>query len=400
MKKSLVLFIYLILSLSFVANAQIPIYDMNQIDDAKSAYLNGDEAMLRIVQSFMQQAEGFLAMEDPSVTDKNILPPSQDPRDYMSLAPYWWPNPDTPDGLPYIRRDGERNPEYDNYLEVKNASLVTRSSQILGLLYYFTGEDKYAQKCASIIRTWFLDPVKGMNPNLNYAQAIKGINVGRDAGIISANEMLKSFAAAYFIKDSKYWTSQDQKELSDWARAFWYWLGHSKNGIKECSAKNNHGLWYEVCRLYTMSQFATADEILESLKTNLLPRIEVQMEPDGKLPAELVRTNALGYTTYALNALISADRMCRNLGCSIWDYVSESGKRLATAVEFVSPYYEHPETWEYQQIGPFHSRQGAMVLYEAGLGNNRQDWLEKAREIGYSEPKSDINSVFCYKIYK
>jgi hypothetical protein len=29
----------------------------------------------------------------------------------MSLAPYWWPDPKSPNGLPYIRRDGERNPE-------------------------------------------------------------------------------------------------------------------------------------------------------------------------------------------------------------------------------------------------------------------------------------------------
>jgi hypothetical protein len=29
----------------------------------------------------------------------------------MSYAPYWWPNPAKPDGLPYIRRDGEINPD-------------------------------------------------------------------------------------------------------------------------------------------------------------------------------------------------------------------------------------------------------------------------------------------------
>src|SRR5580704_11674272 len=32
------------------------------------------------------------------------------PNDYFSEGPYWWPDPKNPDG-PYIRKDGQRNPE-------------------------------------------------------------------------------------------------------------------------------------------------------------------------------------------------------------------------------------------------------------------------------------------------
>ena len=28
-----------------------------------------------------------------------------------SVGPYWWPDPSKPDGLPYIRKDGHKNPE-------------------------------------------------------------------------------------------------------------------------------------------------------------------------------------------------------------------------------------------------------------------------------------------------
>ena len=34
-----------------------------------------------------------------------------DKHDYLSFGSYWWPDPDKPDGLPYIRRDGGVNPE-------------------------------------------------------------------------------------------------------------------------------------------------------------------------------------------------------------------------------------------------------------------------------------------------
>jgi hypothetical protein len=43
-----------------------------------------------------------------------MVPPSGSKNDYMSMGPYWWPDPEKPDGLPYIRRDGEVNPERDN----------------------------------------------------------------------------------------------------------------------------------------------------------------------------------------------------------------------------------------------------------------------------------------------
>src|SRR4051812_32496976 len=30
--------------------------------------------------------------------------------DFYSNGDYWWPNPDTTNGLPYVKRDGETNP--------------------------------------------------------------------------------------------------------------------------------------------------------------------------------------------------------------------------------------------------------------------------------------------------
>lgn len=388
------------LLLGGVTNAQIPIDDMSVYAEARKAYMDGDEALVKVIDSFKAQAEEFLAMPDMSVTDKKLLPPSNDPRDYMSLAPYWWPDPDKPDGLPYIRHDGRINPETENYLEVKNAGRMSRSVQILGLLYYFTGEEKYADKCASLLRTWFLDPVKGMNPNMNFGQAIPGRNVGRDAGIIHAHEMLRSFLGAYFIKDSAAWTANDKEGLKEWAWAFWYWLGHSKNGIAECKALNNHGLWYEVSRLYTMSLFATPEEIVAYARDNFIPRMSVQIMEDGSLPAELARTNSLSYSTYAIDAMLAADRICRNAGFSIVEQVTENGRSIAKAIEFVEPYYERPEIWEYQQISPFAPTRAAAVLLEAGELMGRNEWVDTARKIGYSVKTPDIKSIRYFKLLK
>ena len=82
-----------------------------------------------------------------SVMQKNHVPPSGDKHDYMSQAPYFWPDPDKKDGLPYVRRDGKVNPERDKY----DAPLLKKMSQAvatLALAYYLTGEERYAEHAA------------------------------------------------------------------------------------------------------------------------------------------------------------------------------------------------------------------------------------------------------------
>ncbi len=58
-------------------------------------------------------AEADRILEEPelSVTFKTVPPLSGNPHDYDSLSRYDWPNPDTPDGLPWIKRDGVTNPD-------------------------------------------------------------------------------------------------------------------------------------------------------------------------------------------------------------------------------------------------------------------------------------------------
>jgi len=62
-----------------------------------------------------RDADAALQQKPVSVMDKSMVPPSGDKHDYMSVGPYWWPDPKKKDGLPYIRKDGVVNPERHNY---------------------------------------------------------------------------------------------------------------------------------------------------------------------------------------------------------------------------------------------------------------------------------------------
>ncbi|MCB0061004.1 MAG: alginate lyase family protein, partial [Caldilineaceae bacterium] len=78
-----------------------------------------------------------------SVLDKPMTPPSGDKQDYYSVGPYWWPNPDTADGLPYVRRDGAVNPERDQY-DAAARSHMEHAVVTLALAYFFSGDEQYA----------------------------------------------------------------------------------------------------------------------------------------------------------------------------------------------------------------------------------------------------------------
>src|SRR5438034_4836905 len=57
---------------------------------------------------------------------KDATPTSGDKHDYMSQAPYFWPNPDATHHLPYIRRDGERNAEINRFSDRRVTPWTTK----------------------------------------------------------------------------------------------------------------------------------------------------------------------------------------------------------------------------------------------------------------------------------
>jgi len=119
------------------------------IDDlslAKQLYGAGDAQLTQDVNRLVAQANSYLNLAPVSVRDADRLPPSNDRQDYMSYAAYWWPNPDAPDGLPWILRDGFVN--LDNYEDFASLQKLSRYTEATSLAYYFTGDEVYATKTA------------------------------------------------------------------------------------------------------------------------------------------------------------------------------------------------------------------------------------------------------------
>lgn len=387
------IFLLLLLTVAaFPAAAQYA-FSPELLERLVTAYRAGDPRAVKAVERVAAASGELLAMEPMSVTAKTQLPPSNDKRDYMSLSPYWWPDPSKPDGLPYIRRDGERNPEVYDCPERENGDKLGYAARTLGVLYRVTGDERYAAKCAELLRTWFLDPQLGMNPNMTYAQLIRGRTAIRGTGIIDARRMCFALNAASLIGDSPAWSDRDRAELREWARAFLYWLEHSVNGLKELHAPNNHGLWYDAIRLMTAKAAGLDDRVREIAENSVKPRFAAQVAADGSLPKELERTLSLHYSTFVLEALSTARNVALSANAEFW--IMPEAQRV---LEFLLPYYEEPAAWPHLQIKPFERRRGAALLYEAGIALGRSEWIDAARRIGYKGGKADFADMLFFEL--
>ena len=300
-----------------------------------------------------RDAQKALSSGTFSVTTKDATPPSGDKHDYMSQAPYFWPNPATSNGLPYIRRDGERNPEIDKITDHHVLDQMESAVDVLAQAYYVTRKEEYAAKAASLFRTFFLDAPTRMNPNLQFAQAIPGVNTGRGIGLIETRGLTRVVDAIGLLAGSKSWTVADQKGMERWFAQFLQWMLESKNGRDESAAKNNHGTFYDV-QVVSFALFLDRSELARSiLETAKTKRIAVQIEPDGRQPLELARTKAWSYSVGNLDGLMLLARLGENVGVDLWNYQTSDGRSIRKALDFLRPFATGAAKWAYQQLGPW-----------------------------------------------
>src|SRR4030095_2052187 len=150
--------------------------DGNRLVELKDKVQQKDKQVLRLIDSLKKQANNLLKMKPVSVMDKEFTPVSDNKHDYMSQAPYFWYDSTKPNGLPYMRKDGVRNPEIYKITDRTYLGNLENATRLLSLAWYITGEKKYADKSAELLRTWFLNESTKMNPHLEYGQA----KIGRE----------------------------------------------------------------------------------------------------------------------------------------------------------------------------------------------------------------------------
>ena len=201
------------------------------------------------------------------------------------MSRYFWPDPTEPDGLPYISRDGLSNPELEKYDRPKLAEMAGRVTT-LSLAWYFSGDERYAQKAVEQLRVWFLNKETRMNPNLNYAQTVPGKydGKGRCYGVIDGYSFVEMLDAVQLLEQSRSFSAKDAKALKRWFAQLLDWILTSEQGQEEGRQLNNHSTAHDVQVIayakYVSNQKVMTDYLADFYEKRMLS----QIKPDGRQP--------------------------------------------------------------------------------------------------------------------
>jgi hypothetical protein len=286
-----------------------------------------------------------------SVMNKVQLPPSGDKHDYMSQGPYWWPDSSKSNGLPYVRKDGYRNPQIKQISDSDEMDEMIDDVVDLTEAFEQTGQEKYASFASKLLTNWFLDPKTKQNPNLNFGQGIPGINTGRGIGIIETRFLFQITNAAQRLRKSKSWSPQQHKKLQTWFSDYLTWLLNSPIGKDEADELNNHGTYYDV-QVVDFALFVGNKQLARKQLDVTKGRIQSQIMADGSQPHELKRTKSLGYSLMNLEGFVYLAQFAEKLNINLWDYQTAEGAGLKKAFAFLRPYLKDPKSWPFEQIGP------------------------------------------------
>ncbi|MCC3159781.1 alginate lyase family protein [Hymenobacter sp. 15J16-1T3B] len=348
-------FLGLLLLAGTAAAAPAPaplLIDAAELSAYKAAYQRGSAAEAQEVKALLSQADQALKRGPYAVTKKAQLPPSGDKHDFLSQAPYFWPDPSKPDGKPYIQKDGLVNPETKAIPDDQELSGLCRDVKTLALAYYFSADERYAAHAAGLLRAFFLDAGTRMNPNLNFGQGIPGTTNGRSYGIIQTRHLVNVPDALALLGGSKAVDKALTAGVQEWFRQYTQWLTTSKLGREEAATKNNHGTFYDV-QVVDFALF-TGDQALarRTLEQQSLPRVAQQIGPDGAQPLELARTRPWNYTGMNLQGWAQLAVLARRAGVDLWHYRTADGRGLQPAVAWFRPYLLREKQMDKADVTP------------------------------------------------
>jgi len=343
------------------------IIDGASLKIAKQRIQQNDAILKPALAKLRRDADRALISAPLSVTRKDSAPPSGDKHDYMSLAPYWWPNPNTHNGLPYVRRDGEINPERNSIADRQNLENMVTLVKTLALAYYFTANEDYAKQATTMLHVWFLDPPTRMNPHLKYAQGIPGRNAGRAAGIIESHNFPDLIDAVGLLAGSATWTQAHQRQLQSWFTAFLTWLLESPEGRAEAQAENNHGTWYDV-QIASFGLFTDKRDFAHRVLSDVpRKRIARQIEPHGGQPLELARADSWSYSLFNLEALFDAAALGDHLAMDLWNFETGDKRSIRKALAWLMSFATGEKRWPARQQSRWQPERLAPFLQRAAL---------------------------------
>ncbi len=368
-------------------------WNKGYIDTAKQKWIEGDAGLKSAINTVVANANIQLTAGPFSVVFDDLMPPSNDKHDYMSCGAYWWPNPDTSDGLPWIRRDGHVNPA--SVGDGKAMAGLRAACLNLGLAYYLTDDECYAAHAAYLLRVFFLEEDTRMNPRILYSQVIPGVSPGYCSVADIANYLRSVFETAGILERSPHWTDADKEGLQAWSLQLLQFYGQS-----DCKHQRddpaNHGTNFDLMTAL-LAMYADQEDVARArivhFRDNRMPG---QIALDGRNPLEMTRADNFMYHCYNWQVMSYLAELAEHFtDIDLWNYAMPDGRGMRLALEFIIPYMIGEKDWTFWPGESFARTPERYMrcLRSAALAYDSFRYERFIKEIGYSSLERDYENI-------
>ena len=329
----------------------------------------------------IKRAGEALVAEPVTITKYHSQYSQGGPNDFYSNGDYWWPNPKTPDGLPYIKKDGETNP--NNFNDHRRCLAQLRDNvAALAAAYKITGNNRYATIGADWLRTFFIDPATRMNPDLRYGQAIPGVSGGRGVGIIDTLPLVEVARAVEVMQQSPQFPPDVTTGVKKWFTDYLNWMVASTNGQDVAEAPDDHAVMYWL-QVAVYAEYVGDQDQLDSchsrFKYFFLPN---QMGADGSFPREFARPkSSYSYSVCQLDNMVALCQVLSDANDDLWHFTAPDRGEIRRAVDFMYPYLVDKSKWPKSVAEDKNWPVRESDLLFAGLAYNDPRYLELWKKL-------------------
>jgi hypothetical protein len=246
----------------------------------------------------------------------------------------------------------------------------------LAAAYRVTGENRYAEKAAALLKVFFVDPSTRMNPKLEYAQVIVGKSTPtRGIGLIDTLHLVEVPMAICALEKSPAFSPELMAGLRQWFRDYLVWFTKSPRGLSEATQVNNHAVayWLQVAAFCQVApDKALLDECRRQFKEVF---VGVQMAPDGSFPYETRRTKPYAYSIFQLDNMASLCQLLSTPEDNLWTYQLPDGRGMRKAMAYLYPFLADKAKWPFkpdvQAWEEWPVRQSSLLFGGVGLGEEK-----------------------------
>jgi hypothetical protein len=202
---------------------------------------------------------------------------------------------------------------------------LQQQASILGLAYFLTGTDDYAEQAVAIVRSGFLDPRTHMAPKALVPSPVARAHIYQ---LLDAIQMVHS-----------YFTDEDIPQIQEW---FTHYVKLLEKTRKELVHSNNYTALYFDIEDMAVSHFVGDEARQAQIWKRATERLAHQIADDDTIPQALIESNCESAQMYILQGWWTLSRLFANaMGESLW--TAEREALCRASIRAIPYFHNHPK---------------------------------------------------------